>query len=338
MSRSKSPKQSIKEKMDASLVGAFVADAAGVGFEWLYDQARIVKITGGKDACFHTPDSTDYRGVTGYYVMDGKKPGDISMYGVHLQAALEAVATNANHQLDGSEFLESFTKTFGYGGTYHGYIDKTTRLTLNNILLREAGHLDVEYEECGADDPQASAFAKLPALLKSSMGTAKGMQFASEVVASIKLTNNNDLAIGTGIVMAGMLRTARSGDTLANTIIAGANVAENIGGKVQELFEDATADNSRALSQQDYATKKGLSCALTSSFPVIIHAICKAKNSSFKEVINNNVLCGGDCCGRSIMIGAILGPIFGLEGIPKEWQKMVKKQNPDLWVTIAALK
>eukprot|EP00957_Ditylum_brightwellii_P197738 15064880-Ditylum_brightwellii.AAC.1 len=90
------------------------------------------------------------------------------------------------------------------------------------------------------------------------MGTAKGMQFASEVVASIKLTNNNDLAIGTGIVMAGMLRTARSGDTLANTIIAGANVAENIGGKVQELFEDATTDNSRALSQQDYAAKKGL--------------------------------------------------------------------------------
>lgn len=323
--------------MDASLVGALVADAAGVGFEWLYDQARISKIVGKGEAVFHVPNNKDYLGVSGYYVMEGRKPGDISLYGIHLAAGIDAVAASPDRQFIPAEYLKAFSERFGYGGSYVGYVDKAAKLTLNNIVLKEAGFLKVSDEEVGADDPQATAFAKLPALLVSKNGSGGGMSFAGEVVTAIKLTNNNDLAVGTGIVMAGMLRAARSGDTLANVIIAGGNVAENVGGKVQELYEEAISDASRAMSQQDYATKKGLSCALTSSFPVCVHAIAKAQKSSFKDVINNNVLAGGDCCGRALIIGAILGAVFGLDAIPKEWQKMVKKQNPELWEKVASI-
>ena len=64
----------------------------------------------------------------------------------------------------------------------------------------------------------------------------------------------------------------------------------------------------------------GMSCELKLGVPSIVHNISTA--TSFVEGVRSNIYAGGDSCGRSILLGAILGACFGQdEGttIPTEW-------------------
>ena len=45
---------------------------------------------------------------------------------------------------------------------------------------------------------------------------------------------------------------------------------------------------------------------------------------SYAAVVRQNMLAGGDCCSRSIFIGACLGAKFGIGNIPLEWMEKVE--------------
>ena len=62
----------------------------------------------------------------------------------------------------------------------------------------------------------------------------------------------------------------------------------------------------------------GQSCPLEHSFPASLH--CLVKHSvSFNDAMIANAEAGGDSAGRAAMIGAWLGAIHGLKGIPEAW-------------------
>ena len=45
--------------------------------------------------------------------------------------------------------------------------------------------------------------------------------------------------------------------------------------------------------------------------------------NSYVDGVRTNMMAGGDCCSRSIFIGACLGAKFGLGAIPTEWMEKV---------------
>ena len=64
----------------------------------------------------------------------------------------------------------------------------------------------------------------------------------------------------------------------------------------------------------------GQSCPLEHSFPASVH--CTVKHSvSFNDAMIANAEAGGDSAGRAAMIGAWLGAIHGLRGIPQPWRE-----------------
>ena len=75
----------------------------------------------------------------------------------------------------------------------------------------------------------------------------------------------------------------------------------------------------------EVATAHALHCQLEVAFPVLIHAILTA--DSFETAVRANILAGGDNCGRSIPIGAVLGACFAgdaARAIPAAWAAKLK--------------
>ena len=125
-------------KFDEVFWGGLVADAASMGFHWLYDQQRI-KDAGGDNPEFRDPDPALYElnhQQDSTFVHHGKKAGDITQYGEQLLIMLKALANNKG-EFSQAEYEKEFAGFFGPGGHYVGYIDRPTEVVLYNLKKRE---------------------------------------------------------------------------------------------------------------------------------------------------------------------------------------------------------
>ena len=81
------------ERKRGAIIGAAVADAASMGFHWLYDQSRILTLAPSTPE-FRQPNKCDYEGTSGYFAHAQKKTGDLSQYGEQHVTMLSALAQN----------------------------------------------------------------------------------------------------------------------------------------------------------------------------------------------------------------------------------------------------
>lgn len=121
------------------LMGALTADAASLGFHWLYDQSQILKIAPQAPE-FHPIDADDYRDVPGYFAHGARHTGDLSQYGEQLWTMMKSLG-DCDGTLSAKHYEQIFREHFGYGGRYVGYIDRPTRDTLDNITREETALL-----------------------------------------------------------------------------------------------------------------------------------------------------------------------------------------------------
>ncbi|MEO1000469.1 MAG: ADP-ribosylglycohydrolase family protein, partial [Pseudomonadota bacterium] len=158
--------------------GGFVADAASLGFHWLYDPKRIAELAGDAPA-FRAPDPADFDGAMGVFVHPGKRAGDLSQYGVQMRVMLDSL--RAVGGWDKGDFQTRFAQTFGAGGSWSGYIDKATKGTLAGIAE--------EREPSGAADDQLPAIAKLPPLM---WALRWNDGWAAAAMEAVEVTSNHD--------------------------------------------------------------------------------------------------------------------------------------------------
>ncbi|MFT5208301.1 MAG: ADP-ribosylglycohydrolase [Flavobacterium sp.] len=122
----------------ACILGALVADAATMGFHWLYSQEKIQSLASVSPE-FYTPTEEDYKGL-GYFAHANKSVGEFSHYGEQSLVMLTALDNN-NGEYDKQVYQDAFRDHFGYGGGHVGYIDRPTRQTLDNIYRGESDRL-----------------------------------------------------------------------------------------------------------------------------------------------------------------------------------------------------
>lgn len=123
----------------AMVMGAFVADAAALGFHWLYDQQRIRELA-PESPQFHPINKRDYADVAGYFAHEVRRDGDLSQYGEQFWTLVKSLSETAG-VFSQTHYGKTFRDHFGYGGRYVGYIDRPTRDTLDNITRDEAALL-----------------------------------------------------------------------------------------------------------------------------------------------------------------------------------------------------
>ncbi|MCC6006527.1 MAG: ADP-ribosylglycohydrolase family protein [Rhodobacteraceae bacterium] len=121
--------------LDTVCYGALVADAAAMGFHWMYDQEKIRRL-GGDAPEFYDPTAsssayTRSAELESTFVHHGKKPGDLTQYGEQLMVIIKALAKTGG-RLDQAEYEKEFKSFFGPGGPWVGYIDRPTGRVLFN--------------------------------------------------------------------------------------------------------------------------------------------------------------------------------------------------------------
>ncbi|SFH65544.1 ADP-ribosylglycohydrolase family protein [Albimonas pacifica] len=286
-----------RDRAEAALLGALVADAAALGLHWLYDPVRIASLQG--PIVFRTPDAADFEGAAGVFVHAGKRAGELSHYGAALRTALQAVGAKGG---DLAEAQARFAAAFGAGGWWVGYIDKPTRGTLANLA---AGRLDPS----GVEDDQIPGFARLPALVCRPGGAADAVQLA----AAVAMTSTGAAARDWALAGARILAAALIGASPAEAVAAGET------GAPEAVAQGLARARAAGPDPVAFAGEVGRACPMSMSVPVSAHILLHAR--SFAEAAEMNIRAGGDSCGRAILIGAVEGAIHGLggAGVPAPW-------------------
>jgi len=379
--------------------GALVADAAAMGFHWMYDQDTIEKLGGNAPDFFDPVASSSYytrsAKLESTFVHDGKKPGDMTQYGEQLLVMIKALAKN-DGKLVQTEYEQAFKSFFGPGGPWVGYIDRPTGRVLYNLekrsrdayeqarsfdngltesekdvlddevrvcfkfyddtksvdenldvldgwVLRKSDYKrdpekdrmkidycrnmfftvrDCEKALCGdTGDDQFPAIAKLPPVVALYRDEEN---YDETVELSVRITNHNDKAVAYAKVYADMLKSAietRNKDAVITAAKASANA------EISEAIEDALAMLDKP--HREVGQFFGPSCHLPYGLPQTIHLISNC--TSYVDGVRMNISVGGDNAGRSIMVGAILAALYGVDtgnGLPHSWmEKLTKRQE-----------
>ncbi len=180
-----------KHCVRSTILGALVADAASLGFHWLYDQERIREIAPDSPE-FRSPTPRDYDNVHGFFAHGNKRVGDLSQYGEQAMVLLRSLVANGG-RYDKIHYEDSFREHFGYGGKYIGYIDHPTRDTLDNIARAEHEALKrakaIPFD--GDDNTQHMMITKVLANVKQ----AKGEELRQNVEEAVRLTHDDNTMV-----------------------------------------------------------------------------------------------------------------------------------------------
>jgi hypothetical protein len=275
----------------SALMGALVADAAGLGLHWIYDVDRIAEITKDRSPAFTPIDAKNYDGVPAYFAHAARRDGQLSQYGETLALAMRSI--HDNDGFDVAAYQTAYTNHFGPGGSYIGYIDRPTRGTLANIANEQT-------DPSGVDDDQHPAIATLPAIV------AKYGRDKTQITSAMEVTNVNEAARHYGRLFASTLTTVTSGFSLTDALEAAA--------KSEPLLQSALNSQEDSIA---YGETTGRACHLHQGMPLSWHILANTKN--YTEAVETNIKAGGDSAGRALIIGALSGASYGLIDIPQIW-------------------
>lgn len=293
----------------AAIIGALVADAAALGLHWLYDTERIAQIEKTKGLVFLPPCADDYAGVSGYFAHGKKQAGDSSAYGELCLLMLRHIARHGRfYRMD---YQAEYRSYFGPGGGYQGYIDSPTRQTLQTLLPLKPEDFPLQ---SGADDDQFAALAALPAIVATHQESQDALKAKIEQV--VRLTNHNDTAVAAAQYAGCVLLAVLNGQPIQQAL---ADLLSHAGEKLRPLLEEAL--QVKTLDCAAVAKHFGNACHVPEGLPVIAHIAYHAPD--YRAAIEENIRIGGDSCGRSIMLGAIMAAhttqLTGFSSIPLEW-------------------
>jgi len=301
-----------------TILGAYVADAAALGFHWLYKPERIAEAA-PESAAFYGPDVSLFQDVSFGYVHAGKKSGDLSQYGAQMRVTVRSLAATGG-RFDLADYQDRFAATFGPGGEWSGYIDRPTRGALENLA---AGRR----EPSGVDDDQLPAVSKLPPLV----ACAPESDFFATIDMAVGATNNNDTAFAYARTCAAALRAAYAGEGVAAALQAGLDASTP---EIAEALSAAmeSAENDPIV----FAGDVGRACHMPTAVPVIWHIAARAPD--YRTAIEWNIRAGGDNCGRAPVLGALFAAEYGIggAGVPVEWL-MKLRDGPALSAEVFAV-
>jgi len=299
-----------EKKISDCLLGAFVADAACMGVEWIYDPDEMKQTVDNLRAPeFKTPPAPRYfdaEEFPGHY-----GPGMLSPYGEQLMFVAEYCASAGRVEKD-----DMFAKMRDWAADFGGRPDHALATAVS--------------QGKGADDNQAHCFTKAVAVTCLAFGSPDRHQ---RVEDAVRVHQENDVAVAFGLATSNILNALLLGKPLkealeAETILEGVDHPD-----ARQAVKDACAARNKPLEAT--AAARGRSCHLPEAFVIPLQACLKASNSGggcriwarltgdkndepkYAVAVRENILAAGDVCSRAILIGAILGAADG--GCPASW-------------------
>ncbi len=287
--------------MNKVVLGALVGDSASVGLHWIYSQSRIAEVTKNNPIAFHAINELDYEGVPSYFAHEHKSKGDLSHYGELVKIIYECVVENKK-SLTKDLLKNRLFEHFKPGGVYIGYADTVIKHLVYRILGEKNFGQEKSLDTTLTDD-QNTVFT----LLAPFSVAFSDEELLYELYEYSKIMTVHKDVYDYLTVMTNLLNRLKHGLPLKESLY---EVIEYAPANLHELLK-------KSIEEEDFlrlGKEAGLSCHLPEGLPVVFNILSHA--SSFKEGIEQNILVGGDSCGRAIYLGALLALVYD---IPEDW-------------------
>ncbi len=312
-------RDSFADRARGAIWGQLVGDAFCLGTHWIYDQDELRRLYPDGVRGFETPVAEHYHA--------GKRPGDQTHYGEAALLLLESVADCGG--TDVRDFGGRFVRYFG-SPNHHGYLDHATKETLANVAAIETP--DFQH---GADDDQLATVSRLAPVVALACLRGEDRAMLLDTVARVtRVTQNNARAIAYAQADALILATLLAGHDLHTALQQSRSAIDAMStvesAEVSGKFLAAAAATLKTVSAA--TLEFGQSCPLEHSFPASVHCVVKHR-VSFNDAMIANAEAGGDNAGRAAMVGAWLGAIHGLGGIPQAWcERLTAHDRIAVWI------
>jgi ADP-ribosylglycohydrolase len=287
-----------QSRLAAAIWGQFLGDAASLGSHWIYDLEEIKRRFPGGVQGFETP-------APGHY-HEGKQGGDLTHYGDAALLALESLAA-CGGEFRESDFGVRFRGFFG-SSMCKSYRDHATRETLERMSAEPDNFQNGAY-----DDQSATVTRMAPVVVAYHKRSLEEMLEA--VRRLTRLTQNHPTALGCTAAHAVLLRQLLEGLPFM-AAFENTRKSREVSCDASDYFE--FAHMLREFDAETATARIGQGCPLPQTLPAALHAACR-HHEDFTTAILATLRAGGDSAGRAAMIGAWMGAVHGMEGIPAEW-------------------
>jgi ADP-ribosylglycohydrolase len=296
----------LPSRLHAAVWGQFLGDAAALGAHWIYDLKEMANRYHDGIHGFEKP-------VAGHYHA-GKEAGDQTHYGDAALLLLESLAACGGGFRE-ADFAGRLLSLFG-SPVCQSYRDKATR----SMIARLAEKPD-DFQN-GSEDDQMSSVSRLSPLVVS-YAQKPVEEMLDAVRALTRVTQNHATALSCAASHAILLCELWQGRTFPEAFES-ARKSVHVNCEASDYFE--VAYTHRHLDVVAATGGLGQGCSLPQSMPAALHAACR-HHDDFATPILATIRAGGDSAGRASMIGAWMGALHGMEGIPPEWLSRLRQRE-----------
>jgi hypothetical protein len=287
--------------MNKYIQPALIANAASLGFHWIYDMDFLEELSKRKSLVFQKPSIEIYnQAKPSYFGYPYANVGDVTTQGMYLKWLYEAAKDKPEFNVDDYRML-IFEQTKP-GGPYVGYIETYNHtMLINTMIPRMRWNLPT----LPVNDDHLVGF--VPYLVAKELGY------------------DNDWAWGLAQLFTDKTEYRQFYDMFDF-------IFDNIGSlprleMLQKAIEMAPEEYreklTMALTMEDTRTfikqYAGIACHIPQSVPLIFRLINQCK--TYQEMVETNIRLGGASGERAMLLGAIFAQI---SEIPSEWKDITK--------------
>jgi hypothetical protein len=281
---------------------ALVANAASLGFHWIYDMDFLEELSKRQSLVFQLPSLELYaQAKPSFFGYPYAKVGDVTTQGMYLKWLYKAIQEKPDFDLE--DYRNLIFEQTKPGGPYVGYIE-----TYNHTLLINAmsSKLRLNLPALPVTDDHLVGF--VPYLVSKELGLGNDYawnlaQLFTDKVEYRKFFDMFDY-IFENIAQMPRLELLKNAIELA---------PESYHEKLEKAL---SMENTRDFIKQ-YA---GIACHIPQSVPLIFRILNQC--SSYEDMVETNIRLGGASGERAMLLGAIFAQV---SEIPEEWIQITNK-------------
>ncbi len=261
-----------EKKVKDLIISSLVSDSYSLGAHWIYDEKQLEALD------INWEELNDAKALW----HKGKIAGDFTHYGDQTLWLYQFLENKES--FDASEYILFWKSKIEI---YNGYIDGSTRDTLENIKNG--------ITPSGSFSTDLSIIGRIAPLLLVSKTKE---EFLKNVESFVTCTHNSNEAIVSSKFFASLLLEVLQGKEIKEAII---ELKESFDTKIQSYIYSGIASKTDDTFEAIRAF--GPACGIDGGFQGVIHLLCKYDN--LKEMLINNAKAGGDSSARA-MIASII--------------------------------
>jgi hypothetical protein len=281
---------------------ALVANAASLGFHWIYDMDFLEELSKRQSLVFQLPSLELYaQAKPSFFGYPYAKVGDVTTQGMYLKWLYKAIQEKPDFDLE--DYRNLIFEQTKPGGPYIGYIE-----TYNHTLLINAmsSKLRLNLPALPVSDDHLVGF--VPYLVSKELGLGNDYAWSLAQLFTDKVEYRQFFDMFDYIFdnIAQMPRLA----LLKNAIKF---APESYHEKLEKAL---SMENTRDFIKQ-YA---GIACHIPQSVPLIFRILNQC--TSYEDMVETNIRLGGASGERAMLLGAIFAQV---SEIPDEWSQITNK-------------